>query len=172
MGAAAIMERWYALQSKPYKEHQVRDHMAARGLTVFLPALVRPRRRGQGVIEKPYFPSYLFVHVDLEATGISAIRYTPGLRRVVAFNDGDPTPVPDAVVGFIREKLAAMETFDQAGEPLEPGDWVVITSGPFKDYQALFDRRLSAQGRVRLLIDLLARQVPLETDLTGIRRIR
>ena len=166
------MESWYALQSKPHKEFQVRASLETRGLEVYIPSIKRTSARARVPVEKPFFPSYLFVRADLVQVGISFVKYTPGLKRIVAFNDGDPTPVPEQVVEHIRQRLATIKTFDQVGEMLKPGDRVVITSGVLKDYEALFDRRLTPEGRVRLLIELLARPVPIEVTTDMIRRVR
>lgn len=166
------MKSWYALQSKPHKEFQVRASLTTRGLEVFLPSLTRTLPRTRTRIEKPFFPNYLFVRADLQEVGLSALQYTPGLRRVIALGDNKPTPVPDQIIEHIQRRLATMSTFDQTGQVLKHGDRVVITSGALKDYEALFDRRLSPEGRVRLLIYLLARQVPLAVTTDMIRKVR
>jgi transcriptional antiterminator RfaH len=165
------MESWYALQSKAHKEFQVRASLETRGLVVFLP-LIKGRTRTRVNAEKPFFPGYLFVRADLEQTGISAVQYTPGLRRIVSFSEGEPSPVADQIITHLQDRLAVMNAFDQEGEVLKQGDRVVITSGVLRDYEALFDRRLSPEGRVRLLIQLLARQVPIDVTTDMIRKVR
>lgn len=165
------MESWYALQSKAHKEFQVRASLETRGLVVFLP-LIKGRTQTRARAEKPFFPGYLFVRADLERVGISAVQYTPGLRRIVSFSEGKPSPVADQIIAHLQDRLAVMNAFDQEGEVLKQGDRVVITSGVLRDYEALFDRRLSPEGRVRLLIQLLARQVPIDVTTDMIRKVR
>ena len=165
------MESWYAIQSKAHKEFQVRASLETRGLVVFLP-LIRPQAsNAKKKAEKPFFPSYLFVRADLERVGISAVQYTPGLRRIVSFNEGKPSPVADQIITHLQDRLATMNAFDREGQELKQGDRVVITSGVLKDYEALFDRRISPEGRVRLLIQLLARQVPVDVTTDMIRKV-
>ena len=55
---------------------------------------------------------------------------------------------------------------------LNPGDVIKITSGPFAGYEAIFDLRLKGSDRVRVLLELLRRQVPLELDAGSIRKAR
>jgi transcriptional antiterminator RfaH len=55
---------------------------------------------------------------------------------------------------------------------LATGDAVEITAGPFAGYEAIFDLRLKGSDRVRVLLDLLRRQVPLELDAGSIRKLR
>ncbi len=166
------MKSWYALQSKPHKEFQVRASLETRGLQVYLPALLRALAHSRARAEKPFFPSYLFVRADLDEVGVSTVQYTPGLRRIVSFGEDKPTPVPDQVIEHLQQRLQAMKTFDRKGEVISPGDRVIITSGVLKDYEALFDRRLTPEGRVRLLIHLLSRPVPVVVTTDMIRRVR
>jgi len=63
--------QWYALRSKPHKEEAVLHQVVTRGYEVFYPRLrvkpVNPRARKI----QPYFPGYMFIHVDLEEAGLS-----------------------------------------------------------------------------------------------------
>ena len=60
---------WYVLRSKPHKESMLFGQLKAYGIETYFPVLrvkpVNPRSRK----ERPYFPGYLFVHVDLAETG-------------------------------------------------------------------------------------------------------
>jgi transcriptional antiterminator RfaH len=49
---------------------------------------------------------------------------------------------------------------------------VKITSGPFAGYEAIFDLRLKGSDRVRVLLDLLRRQVSVEIDAGSLRKVR
>ena len=50
-----------------------------------------------------------------------------------------------------------MDVENRAGSPprFQPGERVLITSGPFQYLEAIFDRRLSASGRSLVLLQLL-----------------
>src|SRR5207253_8987659 len=55
---------------------------------------------------------------------------------------------------------------------LHKGDTVKITGGPFAGYEAIFDLRLKGADRVRVLLELLRRQVTVEIDSGSIRKLR
>jgi len=154
---------WLVLYTKPHKEYAVRDFLTGQKIEVYLPEIRtstrRPGRRGT----KPFFLHYLFARFDLQDGAMARVRWTPGLRRIVSFGDR-PAVVPDEVVEHIRRRLATMVERQPEG-PFERGEVVRIVRGPFEGLDAVFDRSLSAQGRVRVLLNLMRRQVAAELDL-------
>jgi transcriptional antiterminator RfaH len=85
---------------------------------------------------------------------------------------GEPAIVPDTVVQHIRQRVSEVEHPDDTGLGLfRPGDVVRITSGPFRDLEAVFDRALSPQGRSQVLIKFLGRLVRSEIDVTALEKL-
>ena len=91
------------------------------------------------------------------------------MRHVVGFA-GEPACVDARIVDEIRHRLEKPLALDEQGEMMEYGDPVVITAGPFQDVNAIFDKRLSAAGRVRVLIQLLRQWTPLEMEGRALRK--
>lgn len=152
---------WYALYTKPHKEQQVHDLLEQRGFSVFLPCL-QVFRKGRVVqTQEPLFPCYLFANFNLSETGLYPVQWTQGLRCVVSFC-GEPAIVDDAIIDFIRKRVSV----PLGSEPsrFKPGDYVRITQGPFRDLAAVFDGKLSASGRVRVLLTVLGQQARCEVD--------
>lgn len=165
------MLNWYVLYTKPRSERQVESALAAYGIETYFPVLPAPNRRGRSS-ERPYFPCYLFARCDLDVIGLSRLNWTQGMRHVVCFG-GVPARVDESVILRIRQHLAQEHALDERGEMLEPGDRVVITAEPFRgvEVEAIFDRRLSAAGRVRVLVRLLERWTALEIEAEALRRV-
>ena len=146
---------WYVLRSKARKEDAVYAQALQRGLEVFYPRLrvnpVNPRARKV----RPYFPGYMFVHVDLEVVGYSVLRWMPNGLGLVQFG-GEPATVPDSMIHAIRKRT---EEIAAAGGELfmaiAPGDKVRIQDGPFAGYEAIFDARIPGTERVRVLLQFL-----------------
>lgn len=162
------MLNWYALYTKPHSELQVERALAADGIATYFPSVPAPRRAGRSSV-RPYFPCYLFAQVDLAVVGISHLNWTPGMRHVVGFDD-KPAFVDASIVDAIRQRLEKPLALDEQGGMLEHNDRVVITAGPFQDVDAIFDKRLSAAGRVRVLIQLLKRWTPVEMEARALRK--
>jgi len=163
------MQNWYALHTKPHKEQQVASFLNERGIEIFYPTLP-VSSPSSAHRERAFFTSYLFAHVDLETTGLWPLHYAPGMRGVVMFG-GTPAVIEDKIVAFLRARLAQKDIFDGHGQVLTRGDRVRITSGPLADWDAVFDQRLSADGRVRVLIQLLHRWTKVEMNAAELRKI-
>lgn len=156
------MKHWYALYTKPRREHFVCAHLQKRGIEPFLP-LVKVMKKGR-VLESndPLFPNYLFVHCDLSEVGRSTLEWTQGVRRVVGFI-GEPAIVEDEVISYIKKRLS-VDIQPVGSRRFEPGDTVIIKNGPFRDLGAVFDGNLSAKGRVRVLLSSMHRTISCEVD--------
>ena len=155
---------WYALRTKPNREAQAWHQARAREVETFYPRLrvrpVNPRARKV----RPYFPGYLFVHADLELTGLSLFKYMPYAMGLVCFG-GEPARVPDALIYALQRRMKEIaERGEIRGGP-KKNDRVWIAGGPFAGHEAIFDAQLSGGRRVRLLLQLLSgRSVPIELD--------
>ena len=165
--------QWYAIRSKPNKENFLARQLESSGINVFFPYIrvvpVNPRSRKI----RPYFPNYLFVHVDLEMVQASTLHWMPGASGIVSF-DGEPASVPDFLIVAVRKQVDLLNASSHNPvADLQTGDAVTIQDGPFAGYDAIFDTRLSGQDRVRVLLNLLQkRQMPLELMGRQIRRAK
>lgn len=168
-----MAESWYVIRSKPNKEEFLAGQLSAYGIQVFFPRIrvktVNPRARKV----KPYFPSYLFVHVDLETVSTSTLHWMPGAINLVAF-DGQPASVPDSLISAIERQVDHINTSqEKLVNGLKPGDAVVIHEGPFAGYEAIFDGRLPGRERVRVLLTFLQkRHLPVELRENQIGRAK
>jgi len=162
------MEHWYTLYTKPHKEQQVSGFLESKGLETYLPT-VKIRKNGNYKVV-PFFSCYLFVRVD-PSNGLSSVRWTPGLRRIVSFGD-QPAVVDDNVVSCLRQRLAEMQESGYEAYRLKPGDRIVITSGPLRDFEAVFERGLSSGQRARILVDFLGRRTRCEVEIDRLEKVR
>lgn len=160
------MIRWYVMHSKPRKEAFLRERLRIQRIEVYLPSIrvkpVNPRARK----EQPFFPGYLFVHVDLEKIPMSEFRWMSGSIGLVCYG-GEPAYVGDALVREIQRQVDEItDAADNYVDRFRAGDMVVINDGPFATYKAMFDCRLSGSDRVRVLLELLQDQ-KIRVELSG-----
>jgi len=150
------MKQWYTLHTKPNCERRVEQTLEQRGLSVYLPT-IEVAQSHQNTLSRPFFPGYLFVHVNPERINWSQFQWTPGLNRIVAFGH-EPAVVPDHVIDYIRRQLHQFNGANrQRHDSFQAGDEVRITDGPFQDLVAVFDRSLTPKGRVQVLLTVLGR---------------
>lgn len=162
------MKHWYALYTKPHKEEQVCSFLESKGCKTYLPS-IKIRKNGHYKVT-PFFSCYLFVRMDAY-NDFPSVRWTPGLRRVVSFGE-QPAIVDDNVVSFLRQRLAEMEESGYEAYRFKPGDRVVMTSGPLRDFEAVFERGLSSGQRGRILVDFLGRWTRCEVEIDRLKKAR
>jgi transcription antitermination factor NusG len=160
-----VQREWYVVYSKPRKEEQVQFYLGLKGIETFFPKLRLPRgSNGRGVT--PLFPNYLFVRLDLFAEA-HYVSWTPGVKRIVSCSDR-PIPVGDGVMGFLRARADAGGVI-QAHSQLQSGQQVEINGGPFHGFVGIIQNPPNAQGRVRVLLKLLSRQISVKLGVEFIR---
>jgi len=150
-----IMLGWYVVHSKPQKERWLYHQLSALQIEAYYPCLRARNEKPHPHKSKPYFPGYLFVNVDLELTGRSALQWIPGSLGLVSFG-GEPACVPDGLLQRIRHSVDEINrTEDKVLDSLRLGDEVVINSGPFAGYEAIFCARMHDSERVQVLLKVL-----------------
>ena len=162
--------QWYVIHSKPHREEALSQHIKAKGIEYYYPRLrvrpVNPRSR----TVRPYFPGYLFVHADLEAMGESLFQWMPEAVGLVSFG-GEPATVPDQLLQDMRHALGDMIDAGREQDELVQGDQIIIQTGPFAGYQAIFDRRLAGNKRARVLLEMLrGRSISVDLNTLHIKR--
>jgi transcriptional antiterminator RfaH len=149
---------WYVLHSKPQKEQWLYKQLNALNIDVYYPCLNTKNEKLHLCSVKPYFPRYLFVNVDLKLTGISMLQWIPGSLGLVSFG-GEPACVPEVLLQRIRHRVDEINNAaNDMLSGLKPGDEVVIHSGPFAGYDAIFCSRLRDSERVQVFLRVLQDQ--------------
>jgi transcription elongation factor/antiterminator RfaH len=152
------MKHWYTLQSKLHQETLLWEQLGQRNIDAYYPRIIVHPVNPRAKKIKPYFPGYMFVNVDLEQVGGSTFQWMPGVARMVSFGN-EFAPIPDHLMQAIRERVDALNASESKSfENFKQGDHVILHSGVFAGYEAIFDSRLPGQDRVRVLLQLLQNQ--------------
>lgn len=153
---------WYVLRSKPHKELALNNLAQSEGHATYYPTIPSKTKSSA---ESAYFPGYLFVRVDLEATAESQFRWMPFSQGLVHVG-GEPASVFDWMMRAIRTRVN--QIWNSGGlvfNGIKKGDPVVVRDGPFEGYVGIFDCTLPGSDRVRILLKMLSdRYVPAELD--------
>ncbi len=163
-------KHWYALRSKPNKELFLYGQLLAHKIETYLPLfqarVVNPRARRL----RPYFPGYLFVHLDASTTKLSDLYWMPGSAGLVMVGSEIPQ-VPPGLITAIQNRLSALDHDPVNTAPrFAPGEKVRVQGGPFHGYEAIFDTCLSGNDRVRVLLKFLqGRQLPVELPASQVQ---
>jgi transcription antitermination factor NusG len=152
---------WAVLRTQPRREPIAARAVSARGVESYLPWLpgTRPSESAH-----PLFPGYLFARIASDSDDLLRIRSVPGVAYVLP-RASAPVLLPDLFIESIRAHERALRS-DSRGRAFHRGDRVVVVSGPFKWIEGLFDRSLSASGRVRILLNLVHGSVAVQIEAT------
>jgi transcriptional antiterminator RfaH len=151
-------DRWFAVRSHPRKEALAKQHLDRQGFAAFLPLGPAPLKKSRHAPDgpRPFFPSYLFVRLNLERDRWRCVNSTIGVMRLVQFGD-QPSPAPSGLVEQIMARTGADGVIGFA-DPLAPGDRIKVLGGPFDQAIGTFER-MEPHDRVTVLLSLLAREV-------------
>ncbi len=143
--------QWYLVRTKPGKEKWVRDQLAVALPAVFLPLLKAkmPRWGRLAVSIAPLFPCYLFAKLDLSAHYFE-VKYLPGVQGLVSAGN-DPVAVPEEIISEIRRR-GVDDIVEIADKAFDNGERVRVVLGPFRGFEAIFERYLSGAERVAILL--------------------
>jgi len=146
------MKQWFVVNTKPKNEERATNNLLHGGIEVLFPKLkLRKYRDGKFVeVIEAMFPSYIFVRFD-PIDEFHMIKYTRGVKTIVNFG-GKIIPLEDGLIDFIRSRLEdGIGTIKKRG--LHRGEKVMIKDGPFKGLSGIFEKELSGEERVAILLD-------------------
>jgi transcription antitermination factor NusG len=160
-------ERWYAVHTLPLREAYAQGHLRNQAFRTFLPKRRKTIRHAHKLraVEAAFFPRYLFIVLDLARHQWRSVNGTFGVSRLVMRGD-EPNPV---LCGMVEAMIATADDGGilQFGQSLKVGASVRLLAGPFSEQLAVLDH-LDDTGRVRVLLDILGRQVPIATDSSNL----
>jgi transcriptional antiterminator RfaH len=161
---------WYVVQTKPGNEDRVQNNLQRQEIENFLPRLGTYEHRQGAMVDriKPLFPNYLFAKFHL-GLHYYKVKWTRGVNRILG-NGSEPTPISGQVISTIKEK-AGENNLIRLEDEWKEGDLIQVTSGPFKDLMGIFQKKMSSQGRVRILLSLIGVDVPVQISKWQIKRV-
>jgi transcriptional antiterminator RfaH len=145
---------WYAVHCQRLKEWQAAAALETLlGLAVYVPEI---RRRSRGRVQHaPFFPGYIFVRANFTIVASSKINATPGVLRLVAF-DNRPLAIPEPVIDQIYTQVTELNAHGgMLIHRFQPGDTVRLKVGPFRGLEAQFLGPMKPSERVQVLIEFL-----------------
>jgi transcription termination/antitermination protein NusG len=177
------MFRWYVINTYSGHENKVKQNLEHRISSmnqqhrfrrVVVPTeQVIETKDGQKVqIEKRVLPGYVLVNMDLSDEAWTVVKGTPG---VTAFVGAGAKPVPLAQ-GEVDKILhvgggGAGGHAPKAQVEFSLGESVKVTSGPLSDFDGEIVDVNPDQQKLKVLVDIFERQVPVELGFDQVKKI-
>ena len=162
--------RWYVVQSKLHHEDRVLDQLERQaGFECYFPRIeVYISKGGRRLkVIRPLFPRYLFVRLILPEEW-KLVTYTRGVSTILG-SWREPAFVPDEVIEAIRERESQKDRLINYYQ-FQPEEAVRVRSGPLRDLYGIFDRYVDDAGRVRVLLNFIGYQAPVEMEAEHLER--
>ncbi len=142
----------FAGNTKPHREDVAAMNIGRLGLDVLLPRVscTRTVLGTQRTVNAPLFPCYLFARFS-PGHSLHSIRYARGVRRVVSAGDV-PSPVDSAIISTIRSRMDESDCVDLEPKTFGVGEVVFIQEGFLQGLSGVFERELTGQKRVVILL--------------------
>lgn len=155
------------VRSLARQEARAEFHLVQQGFPVFLPLMTKTVRHARKLrtVRGAIFPAYMFVVLDLTRDRWRTINGTFGVAGLIMAAEG-PKPVPSGVVEQLFDYADddAVVRFDRN---LREGQSVRVKSGLFASAIGCLER-LDANGRVRVLLDIMGGKVPALLDRSAL----
>ena len=154
---------WYAVRIKPNQGNLVQSNLERLGLEVFCPFLKRTKfvRRKKQIVVGPLFPGYLFARLNIEIH-FRLVNYSRGALGIVIFGSV-PAEIDGSMIESIKSRLEE-GCLTIKPPTFQPGEAVRIEQGPLVGFEAVFEREMTDQERVILLLNTLSFQARIEID--------
>lgn len=159
--ATADACKWLAYYTAPRHEKLVAKHLVYRSVDCYLPVLRRPRRWKNGKrvqLEEPFFPGYIFVHVDPQS--YFEVLSIPGMLSVVG-PGRRPSVLDDREIESLRTGLTERNSLPHPF--LVMGQKARIVSGAFAGKTGILLKE-TTDLRVVLTVEAIMKSFSVEVD--------
>ena len=174
------MFRWYVINTYSGHENKVKANLEHRIVSMgqqprFRRVVVPTEQRietkdGQRVqTEQRVLPGYVLVNMDLSDEAWTVVKNTPGVTGFVGAGS-KPVPLSQLEVDRILHTGATAERPRSVAE-FELGESVKITSGHLSDFDGEVVDVNPDQQKLKVLVNIFERQVPVELSFDQVKKI-
>jgi transcription termination/antitermination protein NusG len=176
------MFQWYVINTYSGHENKVKANLEHRIISmnqqprfrrVVVPTeQVIETKDGQKVqTEKRVLPGYVLVNMDLNDDAWTVVKNTPGVTGFVGAGS-KPVPLSQAEVDrILHTGVGAGGAVPRAQVEFSLGESVKVTSGPLSDFDGEIVDVNPDQQKLKVLVDIFERQVPVELGFDQVKKI-
>jgi transcriptional antiterminator NusG len=174
------MFQWYVINTYSGHENKVKTNLEHRIVSmnqqpqfrrVIVPTeQVVETKDGQKIqIEKRVLPGYVLVNMAMTDEAWTVVKGTPGVTGFVGAG-AKPVPLSKLEVDRILHTHSATER-PRAVAQFELGESVKVTSGPLSDFDGEIVDVNPDQQKLKVLVNIFERQVPVELSFDQVKKI-
>ena len=174
------MFQWYVINTYSGHENKVKANLEHRIVSMSQQSRFRrvvvpteqvvETKDGQKVqTEKRVLPGYVLVNMDMTDEAWTVVKGTPGVTGFVGAG-AKPVPLSKTEVDRILHTQTTMER-PRALAEFELGESVKVTSGPLSDFDGEIVDVDQDQQKLKVLVNIFERQVPVELSFDQVKKI-
>ena len=188
--ANTSIARWYAVQVASSCEKKVKATLEQRSVTLGVnnriieieipqtPGIKLKKDGTRQTTEEKVFPGYVLVRMILDEDTMMAVKSTPNVINFVGAEDGrgngrsrghiKPRPLSRQEVNRIFKRASEKKAVIKLD--LEEKDRIIVTSGPFKDFQGEVIEVSGERNKLKALLSIFGRETPVELEFSQINK--
>ena len=166
---------WYSLRVISGKEKSAEEHILREAgdneITdqieeVFVPyeKVVEMRNNKKRIKEKMFFPGYVLIKMNLNASTKYIVENTPGVLSFVGPKGGNPVPLRDDEIKRIFGEVERKEGLEIIETPFKKGNAIKVVAGPFIDFTGFVESINEDKQKVKVTVSIFGRPTPIELD--------
>jgi transcriptional antiterminator NusG len=174
------MFQWYVINTYSGHENKVKANLEHRIVSMSQQSRFRrvvvpteqvvETKDGQKVqTEKRVLPGYVLVNMDMTDEAWTVVKGTPGVTGFVGAG-AKPVPLSKTEVDRILHTQTTLER-PRALAEFELGESVKVTSGPLSDFDGEIVDVNQDQQKLKVLVNIFERQVPVELSFDQVKKI-
>ncbi len=182
--------RWYAVQVASSCENKVKATLEQRSVTLGVnnkileieipqtPGIKLKKDGSRQTTEEKVFPGYVLVRMVLDEDTMMAVKSTPNVINFVGADDGrgngrsrghiKPRPLSRQEVNRIFKRASEKKAIVKLD--IEEKDRIIVTSGPFKDFQGEVIEVSGERNKLKALLSIFGRETPVELEFSQINK--
>jgi len=166
---------WYSLRVISGKEKSAEEHILREAgdneirdqiEEVFVPyeKVVEMRNNKKRIKEKMFFPGYVLIKMNLNASTKYIVENTPGVLSFVGPKGGNPVPLRDDEIKRIFGEVERKEGLEIIETPFKKGNAIKVVAGPFIDFTGFVESLNEDKQKVKVTVSIFGRPTPIELD--------
>lgn len=166
-----IKKDWYVAHLKPNGFSKAQMNLSRQGFETFMPlrnVTVRHSRKLMSTL-RPVFPGYIFIRFSLDNENWRKINSTLGISRLISFNEGRPSKIPEGLIEGFKTRCDAKNILEPISNWRE-GDKARLVAGPFSDFIGQVEGIVSSD-RIRLLFKFMETYKSVEVSKCHLERL-
>lgn len=171
---------WYAIQTYSGYENAVERNLRQRiesldvqdlifNVLVPVEKTIKIKNGKRVESEEKIYPGYVLVDMIVTEESWFIVRNTPRVTGFIGAGGTDPVPLRQEEIDAIFSRMEKGHIKQDSA--YEVDETVMITEGPFSDFEGKIIAIDTERGKVKLLVSMFGRETPVELDFLQIKKL-